>query len=73
MIVYDGLMGVKRTFSRFKDKAYSGVFRSDGRLVAAGGEDGLVQVSPLHGVVQPCAWILKGHDLICFSFCFPGV
>jgi len=35
---------VGRTFSRFKDTAYSGVFRADGRLLAAGGEDGVVQV-----------------------------
>lgn len=35
---------VGRTFSRFKDTAYSGVFRSDGKLLAAGCEDGIVQV-----------------------------
>lgn len=33
------------TLSRFKDKAYSGTFRSDGRLLVAGGETGFVQVS----------------------------
>ena len=33
------------TLSRFKDKAYSGTFRSDGRLLVAGGETGHVQVS----------------------------
>ncbi|CAK0783260.1 hypothetical protein CVIRNUC_006459 [Coccomyxa viridis] len=32
------------TLSRFKDKAYSGTFRSDGRLLVAGGETGHVQV-----------------------------
>lgn len=41
---------VGRTFSRFKDIAYSGVFRSDGRLLAAGGQDGVVQVSMGHGI-----------------------
>lgn len=44
LIVYDKFMGINRTFSRFKDKAYCGTFRSDGKLVAAGGEDGLVQI-----------------------------
>ena len=33
------------TLSRFKDKAYSGIFRNDGRLLVAGGETGFVQVS----------------------------
>lgn len=35
---------MSRTISRFRDVAYSGCFRSDGRLVAAGGQDGVVQV-----------------------------
>ena len=35
----------RRTFSRFKDKAYSGSYRSDGRLLVAGGESGIVQVA----------------------------
>ena len=35
------------TLSRFKDKAYSGTFRSDGRLLVAGGETGFVQVRRL--------------------------
>ena len=34
---------VRRTISRFKDRAYSGCFRRDGKLLAAGGEDALVQ------------------------------
>lgn len=45
VIVYDSLMNINRTFSRFKDKAYSGKFRADGKLLAAGGENGLVQVT----------------------------
>ncbi|KAF8401574.1 hypothetical protein HHK36_012518 [Tetracentron sinense] len=34
----------KSTFSSFTDVAYSATFRSDGKLLAAGGESGLVQV-----------------------------
>lgn len=45
VIAYDALScSVRRTFSRFKDKAYSGCFRGDGRLLVAGGEEGIVQV-----------------------------
>jgi U3 small nucleolar RNA-associated protein 15 len=44
--VYDGLTRqVRRTFSRFKDVAYSGCFRQDGKLLVAGGQNGIVQVS----------------------------
>lgn len=35
---------MRRTISRFKDKAYGGTFRPDGKLLAAGGEDGVVQI-----------------------------
>ncbi|KAL4516023.1 hypothetical protein Ndes2437A_g06735 [Nannochloris sp. 'desiccata'] len=44
VIIYDRLLGVRRTIGRFKDKAYGGTFRADGKLLAAGGEDGIVQV-----------------------------
>ncbi len=45
VVVYNGhTRQVGRTFSRFKDTAYSGCFRSDGRLLVAGGQDGVVQV-----------------------------
>ncbi|GLC39732.1 hypothetical protein PLESTM_000933800 [Pleodorina starrii] len=46
VILYNGLAPavVGRTISRFKDIAYSGCFRSDGKLVVAGGQDGIVQV-----------------------------
>lgn len=45
VIVYDGLTRqVRRTFSRFKDVAYSGCFRQDGKLLVAGGQNGIVQV-----------------------------
>lgn len=39
-----GALTVGRTISRFKDIAYSGCWRSDGKLVVAGGQDGVVQV-----------------------------
>jgi len=35
---------VKKTISRFKDIAYSATFRDDGKLLLAGGENGLIQV-----------------------------
>ncbi|KXZ44237.1 hypothetical protein GPECTOR_70g467 [Gonium pectorale] len=46
VILYNGLTPAVagRTISRFKDIAYSGCFRSDGKLVVAGGQDGIVQV-----------------------------
>ena len=48
VIIYDRLLGVRRTIGRFKDKAYGGTFRADGKLLAAGGEDGIVQVCLWH-------------------------
>jgi U3 small nucleolar RNA-associated protein 15 len=45
VILYDGLSRqVRRTFSRFKDTAYSGSLRNDGKLLVAGGQNGIVQV-----------------------------
>lgn len=45
VIVYDcATRKSKRVFSRFRDVAYSGTFRSDGQLIVAGGETGIVQV-----------------------------
>lgn len=42
--VYNGATSAaKRQFGRFKDRAYSGSFRQDGRLIVAGGEDSVVQ------------------------------
>jgi U3 small nucleolar RNA-associated protein 15 len=40
-------MARQYTYAKFKDKAYCGTFRNDGHLLAAGGEDGLVQVIKL--------------------------
>lgn len=43
--MYDGVTrSLTRAYTRFRDKAYSGTFRDDGRLLAAGGEEGIVQV-----------------------------
>lgn len=35
---------IKKTISRFKDIAYCPTFRHDGKLVVAGGEEGIVQI-----------------------------
>lgn len=45
VLVYDGTTTkVHKQFSRFKDVAYAGCFRSDGKVMAAGGESKIVQV-----------------------------
>jgi hypothetical protein len=45
VILYDGqTKEVARTISRFKDSAFSGCYRSDGKLLVAGSQDGIVQV-----------------------------
>lgn len=53
VVLYDGSKGggagtagpaVMRTLSRFGDKAYGATWRSDGKLVVAGSEDGVVRV-----------------------------
>ena len=36
---------VKRSVSRFQEVAYSGCFRHDGQLLAAGSEGGVVKVT----------------------------
>ncbi|XP_069606606.1 U3 small nucleolar RNA-associated protein 15 homolog [Ranitomeya imitator] len=38
-----------KTFSRFKDTAYCGAYRGDGRLLAAGCEDSVVQLFDING------------------------
>jgi hypothetical protein len=35
---------LKKSISRFKGTAYGGSFRNDGKLLAAGGEEGIVRV-----------------------------
>ena len=45
VLVYSAVTNqVKKTISRFSEAAYSGCFRNDGRLLAAGSEDGIVKV-----------------------------
>jgi U3 small nucleolar RNA-associated protein 15 len=61
VLVYDASTArVKTQLSKFKDVAYSGTFRSDGKLVVAGGESGIVQVFELgsKGVLRK----LEGHS-----------
>ena len=44
-MVYDGqTRQLRRTIARFKDKAYGATWREDGKLLVAGGQDGVVQV-----------------------------
>ena len=46
VLIYNGRTNaLERQITRFKDIAYSGCFRSDARLLTAGGESGVVQVS----------------------------
>ena len=55
VIIYDAVTRqVRRQFTRFKDKAYCGTFRSDNKLLVAGGEDGIVQVQPCSFVFVHC-------------------
>ena len=43
--MYSGVTNeVKKSVSRFQEVAYSGCFRHDGSLLAAGSEGGLVKV-----------------------------
>ncbi|GBF88130.1 hypothetical protein Rsub_00842 [Raphidocelis subcapitata] len=45
VMIYDGqTRQLRRTIARFKDKAYGATWREDGKLLAAGGQDGIVQV-----------------------------
>lgn len=45
MLIYAPKTGkVAKTITRFKDTARGGEFRKDGKLVVAGGDDGVVQV-----------------------------
>eukprot|EP00271_Cylindrocystis_brebissonii_P021166 TRINITY_DN7422_c0_g1_i1.p1 TRINITY_DN7422_c0_g1~~TRINITY_DN7422_c0_g1_i1.p1 ORF type:complete len:532 (+),score=114.97 TRINITY_DN7422_c0_g1_i1:490-2085(+) len=61
VILYDGATcQQKRIFSRFRDIAYSGTLRSDGRLLVAGGETGIVQV--FDATSRTVLRQLKGHS-----------
>lgn len=58
--IYDGKScKLKKTITKFKDVAYSGVFRSDGQIIAAGGEMGVIQVFNANS--QMVLRQLKGH------------
>lgn len=47
VLLYNGrTQQLERQITRFKDIAYSGCYRVDGRLLTAGGESGIVQVPP---------------------------
>ncbi|NP_001133650.1 U3 small nucleolar RNA-associated protein 15 homolog [Salmo salar] len=48
-----------KTFTRFKDTAYSGKFRSDGQLLVAGCEDSVVRLFDVSGKVA--LRVFKGH------------
>ena len=61
VLVYDASTGrVKKQVSKFKDVAYSGTFRSDGKLMVAGGESGTVQVFEL--ATKAILRKLEGHS-----------
>ncbi|KAF8055723.1 utp15 [Scenedesmus sp. PABB004] len=61
VIIYDGLTRqVRRTIGRFKDVAFSGTFRPDGRLLVAGGQTGIVQVFDANS--RSVLRQLKGHQ-----------
>ncbi|KAI9251965.1 WD40-repeat-containing domain protein [Sporodiniella umbellata] len=51
----------KKTISRFKDVAYSGSFRQDGKLIVAGDATGLVQM--FDGGSRAILRTFKGHEL----------
>ncbi|KAJ7562666.1 hypothetical protein O6H91_03G079500 [Diphasiastrum complanatum] len=60
VVIYDGTTcEVKKTISRFTDLAYSGSFRSDGQLLVAGGETGIIQVFDVNS--RTVLRQLKGH------------
>lgn len=58
--IYDTINhSLKNKFSRFKNTAYGGVFRKDGKLLAAGCEDGFVRLFEVQS--QKLLRIFKGH------------
>ena len=47
MLIYDAATQEQRAqISKFRDRAYGATYRSDGRLLVAGGETGTVQARP---------------------------
>ncbi|KAK9712599.1 U3 small nucleolar RNA-associated protein 15 [Basidiobolus ranarum] len=51
---------VKKTISRFKDTAYSGSFRNDGKLIVSGDGTGLVQVFDVNS--RAILRTFRGHE-----------
>ncbi|XP_071953243.1 U3 small nucleolar RNA-associated protein 15 homolog [Antedon mediterranea] len=51
---------VDKTISRFKDIVYGGILRDDGRLLVAGGVEGLVRLFDVSG--RAILRTFKGHD-----------
>lgn len=51
----------KKTISRFKDIAYSGSFRQDGKLIVAGDATGLIQM--FDGSSRAILRSFRGHEL----------
>ncbi|XP_033634778.1 U3 small nucleolar RNA-associated protein 15 homolog [Asterias rubens] len=51
---------VDRAISRFQDVAYSGTYRSDGKLMVAGGEERYIRLFDLNS--RAILRIFKGHD-----------
>ena len=51
---------VDKALSRFKDTAYCGSFRSDGRLLVAGGGEGVVRLFDMGG--RSVLRMFKGHQ-----------
>lgn len=54
-----------KAFTRFKDTAYSGRFRSDGQLLVAGCEDSVVRLFDVSGKVA--LRMFKGHTKYVFN------
>ncbi|KAK2184549.1 hypothetical protein NP493_261g01018 [Ridgeia piscesae] len=50
---------VIRTISRFRDTAYCGSFRSDGRLLVAGGDEGVIRLFDTN--TKSLLRVFKGH------------
>ncbi|KDD74435.1 hypothetical protein H632_c1316p0, partial [Helicosporidium sp. ATCC 50920] len=61
VLIYNGATRtVRRTITRFQDRAYGAHFRSDGRVLAAGGESGMVQI--FDAASRSILRQLKGHS-----------
>lgn len=71
MLLYNGrTQQLERQVTRFKDIAYSGSYRVDGRLLTAGGETGIVQVHRLciHPICVTHMW-LTALTAACLALC----